>query len=226
MCFGGLRIPTYGWVVPTISVGEQSFREAAGDPILEMKSIMAAKGETPRDILIEGMEELGLGSDPADLEVTLSLAGTGDWYRTFGEYLQQVYLTELGITLKIDFSEWGVFYENVQNENYQIALMSWGAYYNDPYDVLSVFYSEWDQAETGWGNKKYDELLDMGSIEMDEQKRLEYYIEAERMMLDDYVVSPLATGNANIFYRNYVGGYSSLGFSNEGSKYITVSTEE
>ncbi len=153
MCFGGLRIPTYGWVVPTISVGEQSFREAAGDPILEMKSIMAAKGETPRDILIEGMEELGLGSDPADLEVTLSLAGTGDWYRTFGEYLQQVYLTELGITLKIDFSEWGVFYENVQNENYQIALMSWGAYYNDPYDVLSVFYSEWDQAETGWGNK-------------------------------------------------------------------------
>ncbi|MEG0805122.1 MAG: peptide ABC transporter substrate-binding protein [Lachnospiraceae bacterium] len=218
MCFGGLRVPTYGWVVPTISVGEKNFREAAGDPILEQKKELDANGETPKDLLLKGMEELGLGTDPGKLKVTLSLAGTDDWFRTFGEYLQQVYKEELGVDLKIEFSEWGIFYENVQNGNYQMAYMSWGAYYNDPYDVLSVFYSKWDQAETGWANKEYDALVDKGSTEMDPEARLQDYIAAEKLLMDDAVICPIITAQDHLFYKNYVYGYSSLGFSNNGFK--------
>lgn len=218
MCFGGLRVPTYGWVVPTISVGETNFREYAGDPIKEQKEALEAEGKTCKDLLLEGMAEEGLGDDTSKLDVTLSLAGTDDWFRTFGEYLQQVYKEELGVDLKINFSEWGIFSENLANGNYQMGYMSWGAYYNDPFDVLSVFYSEWDQASTGWANQEYDELVDKGSTEMDEQKRLEYYKQAEKLLLDDNVVLPLATGTSHTFYKNYVYGYSNLGFSSNGFK--------
>ena len=69
------------------------------------------------------MKELGLGEDPSTLKVTFSLAGTSDWYRTLGDYLQQVYKTELGVEVQIDFSEWDLFYDNVQKGNYQIGFM-------------------------------------------------------------------------------------------------------
>ncbi len=221
MAFGGLRVPAYGWVVPTISVGNTNYREAAGDIIKEMLEELKAQGKTPRDLLLQGMAELGLGDDPSKLDVTFSLAGTDQWFRNLGEYLQQVYKHELGINLKISFSEWGIFYDNVLKGNYQIGFMGWGAYYNDPYDVLSLFASDHDMIKTGWVNKEYDELIYKASVEMDEQRRLELYIAAENILLrDEAVVSPLAATRVNQFVRNYVHNYATLGFSNMGFKYV------
>lgn len=220
MCFGGLRVPTYGWVVPTISVGEENFRQTAGDVLKEQKAELTANGQTPKDLLLKGMQELGLGDDPSKLNVTLSLAGTDDWFRTFGEYLQQVYLTDLGVNIKIDFAEWGIFYENVTNGKYQMGYMSWGAYYNDPYDVLSIFKSEYDQVKTGWANKEFDELIDKAGVEMDASTRIKYYKDAERILLNEAAVCPLATSTSHSFYKNYVYGYSNLGFSANGYKDI------
>ncbi len=224
MAFGGLRVPTYGWVVPTISVGNINYREAAGDIILEMKEELAAQGKTPKDLLLAGMEELGLGNDPSVLDVTFSLAGTDTWFRNLGEYLQQVYQFELGVNMRIDFAEWGIFYDNVQRGDYQIGFMGWGAYYNDPYDVLSLFVSAYDMIETGWANDEYDQLIYKAAVEMDEQTRLEYYIAAEEILIrDEAVVSPLATSGVNQFVRDYVHNYSTLGFSNMGFKYVYTS---
>jgi len=221
IAFSGLRVPTYGWVVPTISVGNTNYRDAAGDLILEMKDELEAEGKTPKDLLIEGMEELGLGSDPSTLDVTFSLAGTNDWFRTLGEYLQQVYGEELGVNLEIDFSEWGIFYDNVQKGNYQIGFMGWGAYYNDPYDVLSLFMSQYDMIETGWANEEYDQLISEASVTMDEQERLNKYIEAEKILIkEECVVSPLATTGVHQFVRNYVHDYATLGFSNTAMKHV------
>lgn len=224
MAFGGLRVPTYGWVVPTISVGNINYREAAGDIILEMKEELAANGQTAKDLLLQGMAELGLGNDPSKLDVTFRLAGTDNWFRNLGEYLQQVYLYELGVNLKIDFAEWGIFYDNIQKGNYQIGFMGWGAYYNDPYDVLSLFVSAYDMIETGWANEEYDNLIYKAAVEMDDQKRLDYYIAAENILIrDEAVACPLATSGVNQFVRKFVHNYSRLGFSNMGFKYTYTS---
>lgn len=223
MCFSGLRVPTYGWVVPTISVGETNFREAAGDTIKVMSEELAKEGKTPKDLLLEGMQELGLGTDPSTLKITFSLAGTTDWYRTLGDYLQQTYLSVLGVNVEISFSEWGIFENNIQTGNYQIGFMSWGAYYNDPYDVLSLFVSTTDAIETGWSSPEYDELIAKAAVEMDDAKRLQYYIDAENLLLrENCVVSPFATAQTNVFIRDYVKNYPSLGFSNRGLKDVVI----
>ena len=219
MCFSGANIPTYGWICPAISVGETNFREYAGDTIQEMIDEMAAEGKTAKDYLLAGMEELGLGDDPSTLTVTFSLAGTDDWFRTYGEYLQQVYQTELGVNMEISFNDWSIFYDDVQNGNYQIGYMSWGAYYNDPYDMLSLFYSDWDSIETGWASAEYDQLIDDALKEQDEAKRLELYKQAEDILLrEECVVSPILTFTSNSFYRDYVQGYTELTFSITGYK--------
>ena len=219
MCFSGANIPTYGWICPAISVGETNFREYAGDTIQEMIDEMTAEGKTAKDYLLAGMEELGLGDDPSTLTVTFSLAGTDDWFRTYGEYLQQVYQTELGVNMEISFNDWSIFYDDVQNGNYQIGYMSWGAYYNDPYDMLSLFYSDWDSIETGWASAEYDQLIDDALKEQDEAKRLELYKQAEDILLrEECVVSPILTFTSNSFYRDYVQGYTELTFSITGYK--------
>lgn len=224
MAFSGLRVPTYGWVVPTISVGDTNYRSAAGDMIKDMLADLKTKGQTPKDLLLQGMKELGLGTDPATLKVTFSLAGTDDWYRTLGEYLQQAYKTVLGVNLEISFAEWGIFYDNVQKGNYQIGFMGWGAYYNDPYDVLSLFVSDYDAIETGWKNPEFDGLIAKAAVEMNAQQRLQDYISAETILIKDQaVVSPLATSSVNQFVRKYVHDYATLGFSNIGFKYVYTS---
>jgi ABC-type transport system substrate-binding protein len=78
--------------------------------------------------------------------------------------------------------------------------------------------------ETGWANEEFDELIFKAAVEMDEQKRLEYYIAAENILLrEEAVASPLATARVNQFVKNYVHGYSTLGFSSMGFKYVYTS---
>ena len=176
--FSGLRIPAKGWVASAIATGETNYRAEAGDMIANL----AKQGEA-KDLLIKGMEELGLGNDPSTLKLTFSLGGVDQWYRTMGEYLQQAYKESLGINLEIEFAEWPIFSSNVESGNYQMGFMAWGAFYNDPIDVLNVFKSTAGSVNTGWVSAEYDELLDKASIEMDEKARLELYKQAEELLV-------------------------------------------
>lgn len=215
--FGGRSNAATGWIPMSMSVGGVNYREYAGDLMQAMYDEADAAGMTAKDYLLKGMEELGLGNDPATLDITFSLAGTDDWFRTLGEFLQQIYGEALGVNLKIDFNEWGIFSSNLNTGNYQIGYMSWGAYYNDPYDMLSLFCSDIDAIQTKWVNTEYDELVKEAFQTMDADKRMEMYAEAERiLLLEDCVVNPILFPSSNSFYRNYVQGYATLAFSNGG----------
>ena len=215
--FGGRSNPATGWVTGAMAVGSTNYREYAGDLIQEMYDDAAANNMTAKDYLLKGMEELGLGNDPSTLDITFSLAGTDEWFRTYGEYLQQTYNSALGIDLKIDFNEWGIFSSNLDQGNYQIGYMGWGAYYNDPYDVLSLFMSDIDSIQTGWSNARFDELVKNAQSEMDEAKRMEMYAEAERiLLLEEFAVNPILFPSSNSFYRTYVEGYTTLAFASGG----------
>ena len=215
--FGGRSNAATGWIPMSMSVGGVNYREYAGDLMQAMYDEADAAGMTAKDYLLKGMEELGLGNDPATLDITFSLAGTDDWFRTLGEFLQQIYGEALGVNLKIDFNEWGIFSSNLNTGNYQIGYMGWGAYYNDPYDMLSLFCSDIDAIQTKWVNTEYDELVKEAFQTMDADKRMEMYAEAERiLLLEDCVVNPILFPSSNSFYRNYVQGYATLAFSNGG----------
>lgn len=220
MVFNGNRIRSGGWVPGTMSVGETIYRDVAGDFVMEMKDALAAEGKTCQDLLIEGMEEAGLGSDPATLDVTLMLAGSDEWFRTFGEYLQQVYLDELGVDLKIEFSEWGIFSSKLDTGDYQMGYMGWGAYYNDPYDMLSLFTTDVNAVSTYWSNAEFDELVQKASHEMDEAKRLDMYAQAEKILMESACVYPIGSGIVQGFYKDYVKGWDTLAFASNGFKYM------
>ena len=125
--------------------------------------------------------------------------------------------------MEISFNNWDIFYDNVQKGNFQIGYMAWGAYYNDPYDMLSLFNSANDSIQTGWANAEFDQLVEAALSEQDETKRLEMYKKAEDILLrQDCAVCPVLTITNNSFYRSYVKGYGELAFSITGYKGLST----
>ena len=57
-----------------------------------------------------------------------------------------------------------------------------GIDYNDPIAMLSLMKSTSKSIPTFWENAEYDALIDQASVEMDEQKRVELYQQAEKIL--------------------------------------------
>ena len=215
----GTMAPAYGWVPDGVSVGDQGiYREKVEEPLKAMIG-----SEDPKELLLKGMEELGLGSDPSTLEVTFSLGGVDQWMKNYGEYYQQTFKNVLGVNVVLDFNEWGTFQSKVNSGDYQMGYMSWGIDYNDPYSMLAVMYSTSGNINTGWVNEEYDELLDQAAVEMDDAKRLELYKQAETILFEEGPLCPVVNEAANTFRYNYIKNSNTMPFTSTGLKYAYVS---
>lgn len=213
--FDGIHTPAYGWVPPTMNIGDDEYRNLADSPAKKLVDEVT----DPKALLSEGLEELGMDSDPANLTVRISLGGTDQWFRTYGEYLQQMFITSLGVNFEVEQMEWPVFDSNVNKGEFQIGYMAWGADYNDPSNMLNLLRSDAGAIGTGWVNEKYDELIDLAAGEMDVAKRLEYFKEAEEILLyEDAAVAPVVFPRSNIFRYDYVKGLGVNPFSSQGYK--------
>ena len=220
MVYGGLRAPANGWVLDASAIGTENFRAHSGKLFDEQYAELEKEGKTPRDLLLEGMKEEGLGDDPAALKVVFSLGGTDAFMRNMGDFFQQVCAETLGVRLEIDFKEWGVFSSNLEKHNYQIGFMAWGAYYSDPYDLLSILVSDSDMIRTGWKSEKFDSLMKAAAHEMDDAKRLDELVQAEHIaVVDDCVVAPVVQSVVHNFIPKFVKNVSVLGFNSEGNLY-------
>lgn len=214
--FHGVNAPAYGWVPPSISIDGKEYRDLGEDPV---KTIME-ENKDAKALLVKGLEELGMDTDPSKLVVTISLGSTDQWFRTYGEYLQQTFINTLGVDFKVEQMEWPVFNSNVEKGEFQIGYMAWGADFNDPSSMLSLFKSDAGAIATGWENARYDELIDLASKEMDASKRLEYFKEAEQILIyEESPVAPVVYPKQNVFRYKYVNGLGITPFGTAGYKY-------
>jgi oligopeptide transport system substrate-binding protein len=214
--FHGINIPAYGWVAPSIFVDDEEYRTVVEEPLKKL----AEENEDPKALLIKGLEELGMDNDPSKLTVKMTLGSTDQWFRTYGEYIQQMYSKNLGVNFEVEFVEWPVFSSMVEKGDFQIGYMSWGAEFNDPISLLSLLKSDSGAIQTGWENEKYDELINLAAKEMDSKKRLEYYAEAEKILLyDEAVLAPIVYPRSNVFRYKYVHDLGVTPFGTAGYKY-------
>lgn len=214
--FYGVNQPAYGWVPPSMNIGDDEYREVAESPV----EALIADNKDPKALLIKGLEELGMDTDPSKLTVKISLGSTDQWFRTYGEYLQQMFIKNLGVNFEVEQMEWPVFNSNVEKGEFQIGYMSWGADFNDPINMLSLFKSDAAAIGTGWENARFDELMNLASAEMDTAKRLEYFKEAEHILLyDEAAVTPVVYPRGNVFRYKYVNNLGITPFGTQGYKY-------
>jgi len=201
--FKGTFDSAYGWVPPKLQIAGREYRKLAGEPLKELKK----ENPDPKALLIEGLRELGISENPEDLEVTYLNTGTNDWSRNYFEYVQQMWKKGLGVEVKGEFVEWPVFQKRIDEQDFQMAGMAWTGDYNDPSTFLDIWSSEAGIYNIGYKNARYDELIKMAANTVDQEKRLEYFKEAEHILLyEDSAISPTLYRKRNTFISKRIDG--------------------
>lgn len=209
--FGNNKAAT-GWVPLTIYVGDNNYREAAGNFIDKLQQEVP----DPKALLAEGLSELGMDDKIDNLEVSIILGSTDTWFRTFGEYLQSIFKEVLNVDLKIEQLDWTVFSDRVDKSDYQIGYMAWGSELVEPNAMLLIHADGSPQVGTYWDNEEYNKTVKAAASEVDPAKRLELYIKAENILMDEAPVAPVVHSMINSYRYDFIKNVDDCVWSNIG----------
>lgn len=217
--------PIYALVTPDTMCGEKPYRNLIkGEP--EIVKELQKKYTDLKALLIEGLKEEGLDPDPAKMQVEYTTRGTNEFSKKSAEWLIQVWKEKLGVDVLIDMIEWNVMWDRVDKGDYDICTSGWGPYYNDPNALLGLFHPKdgfFDSNKSGWKDKDADrfaELLDLASNELDQNKRAEYFFEAEQLLVGKGVIAPTYLGFGNTYLAKYVQRYYTNPRGNTDMRYV------
>ncbi len=206
----GLTTPAYGLIPEESSVGQLHYRDYAPEPLLALQEA----NPDPKALLIEGMQELGLGDDPSALTVTLSMGGTNAKTKSIGEFYQQMWQSALGVVIELEFNDSATHMSNMNSGNFQMGLTSWGANV-EPLFQLSRWSSE-SGGQSKWVNEEYQQLVNEASSTVDDQARLELYAQAEEMLITEAAIAPICYNGSLLFSYPYVHGLDNNPFDTVG----------
>jgi oligopeptide transport system substrate-binding protein len=84
----------------------------------------------------------------------------------------------------------------------------WCADYPDPQDWLSIFWHSSSQfaRNIGYKNPELDKLMEQADVQVDQNKRMELYKQAQRMLIQDSPYIIRSTSKATFLVKPYVKG--------------------
>lgn len=158
--------------------GEKTFRELNGN-------VCPFDPEQAKKYWEEGCKELG--ETP-----TLTLLVRDDSVtKATATYIQSELNKNLGIDLIIDTKTLQARNDLMDNDNYMFASTAWGADYDDAMTYLDLW-TNGTPYRGSWNNEEYNKLINDARTETDEGKRLDMLLKAEKIMVeDDVITAPL-----------------------------------
>ncbi len=163
----------------------------------------------------------GIAYDPAKARACLAKAGypggrgfprigilfsTSEDHRRIAEAVQAMWKRELGIDVELRNMEWAASMAATAGLQYDVARRSWIGDYADPNSFLACWRSGDGNNRTGWGDPRYDALLDRAARESDAARRLRTLAAAESLLLDQCPLVPLCQYATNELTKPYVRG--------------------
>ena len=101
----------------------------------------------------------------------------------------QWYLQEAGLRVKIRQLEWSAFKEATTRGEADLFYLSWWADYSDPENFLFPLFHSSNYGSPGnrtrYANLLVDELIEKGQHVLDRKSRTAYYMNAEKIIVDD-----------------------------------------
>lgn len=159
--------------------------------------------------------------DGEDLEVMFT-AFTIDRYSQIGEVVQAM-LGEVGFDVDLNILEAGTLYDTLEGSEHNITTMSWSTA-DYALTILDAILSGDSVATEGgsnyaiWDNDEFNGLLETAATAGDEDARIEAVQDAQRIVLDEVPVHPIATYTKHYGYKNSVdvdGWFDHPWWSNE-----------
>jgi ABC-type oligopeptide transport system substrate-binding subunit len=118
--------------------------------------------------------------------------GYGDEDDPFTDAVISMWRENLGIEIQVEYLDPDYFSEQALSEENQIVAYGWCADYPDPENFLDlIFHSEGGFNVSGYSNPEVDVLLDQARAEQDPDMRIQFYNQAEEILLKDFAVLPL-----------------------------------
>lgn len=212
--FQSTRTAAYSWCPPSLQIGTEEFRAKVGsEPVKKLLEEV----KDPKALFIEGINELGLGSDPSKITITITSAGTSAKQKQVEEYEQQVLQKALGCTVKIDYLDKAGFMNSVMTGTFQVSSLAWTGDYNDPMTEFGIWTSDSGMNFGRWENKTYDDNIAKASSTLDQEVRFQAFKDNEEILTwKEAAIAPLAFRQRSQYKEKYVKGYMSTLF---GSSY-------
>jgi oligopeptide transport system substrate-binding protein len=110
-------------------------------------------------------------------------------HQAIAEALQNMWQTELGVTVQLSNQEWAVFLETRKNGDYMVARNGWIADYNYPMSFLDMWITGGGNNDAQYSNKEYDALIDRVIKSSDKDEKFALMHKAEDILMKDDVFS-------------------------------------
>lgn len=140
------------------------------------------------------------GPDGENFEFSLTFFQDSDDTRRMVLFLRDLYARS-GILMKPNPTEWSVMVENIQQKNFDAITLAWTS--GIEIDIYQMFHSsqtvEGGDNFANYRNPALDEIIDAARAEVDEEKRMALWNEAERILVEDQPYSFLFRRNTMAF---------------------------
>lgn len=101
--------------------------------------------------------------------------------------IAQAQLGEIGIDVEVQVLEWGTYLAETSAGNHDMFILGWVTVTADAdYGLYGLFHSDnfGSPNRTFWGNERVDELLTLGRTTIDQDERLDAYLEAQEIIAE------------------------------------------
>ena len=187
-------MPAYGILPPGFPGFDPSLDGLEYDPELAVRLLNESKYADP---------------DSRD-RIVITVPGTGGTFGLDLEVILDMWKQVLGVEVEIQQVEWATYLQDLNKRKFQaFAGLGWEADYPDPQDFLDIlFHSESEINHGGYSNPELDAVLEKARTEQDVEQRLNFYHQAERMIVQDAAWVPLwYTGEQYVLIKPHVKGY-------------------
>jgi len=207
------------YLIPTNfgNVNGKSYREFTGEGVNDKYKFDAAKAK-------EYLEKAKGALSETDLSFRIVYPEKEEHRRVFENVVSQLETNLPGVKIELVSIPGQTYYKDLAKFETPSGYSGWAPDYNDVATYFETFVTGNSLNFSAYSNKEYDRLYEEAQAEKDGIKRGELFQQAEKILLDDGVIVPLAQKGKRYAVHEKVKGFNYNSISPEiDFRYISVS---
>jgi len=146
--------------------------------------------EEAKRLFEEALEELRIPREKFPLvPIIYSESAVRD---KIAHFIQREWEEAFGISCSLQCLEWRSLFSKMTQGDFQLGGFSWASWINDPTYTFNVFRDPDEPINLPkWKNRQYQDILCLAEKEIESIHRKPYYLEAEKLLLEEMPVIPI-----------------------------------